>query len=126
MAESGSGPLAKAMHLSDEDEQSLRNARAALRSASGHMDKITFEDRTPQGSDLEGRTAADANAPSKRTIARDLTKRLGWLVRDRNQRVALAIRQVGYAPGGDAVAGQRVFQVDERDSRFADEHESCR
>jgi hypothetical protein len=64
----------KAMHLSDADEQHLRNLRDTVRAANAHLDKIAFDDRAPQGSDLESRTASDATMPAKAAIDANLLK----------------------------------------------------
>jgi hypothetical protein len=52
------------------------------------MSKISFENRQPQG-DLQDRDASEAASPAKRAIARDLTKRLGTLIRGHDTQVAL-------------------------------------
>jgi hypothetical protein len=55
----------KAMHLSDADEQHLRNLRDTVKAAAEHVDKISFEDRDPSGGELESRGPADAVMPAK-------------------------------------------------------------
>jgi hypothetical protein len=58
--------FAKAMHLSDADEQHLRNLRDTVKAAAEHVSKISFDDRAPEGSELETRNPeTDATMPSK-------------------------------------------------------------
>jgi hypothetical protein len=76
--------FSKAMHLSDDDEQHLRNLRDTVRAANSHLDKISFDDREPSGGELESRTPADATMPAKaagvdvnRLKGRDLARLVG-------------------------------------------------
>jgi hypothetical protein len=58
--------FSKSMHLSDEDEQHLRNLRDTVKAAAEHVDKISFDDRKPEGSELETRNPeTDGTMPAK-------------------------------------------------------------
>jgi hypothetical protein len=105
--------FAKAMHLSDHEEQALRNARDSLRTAHNHLDKIDFDSRLPQGSELESRNPeTDATMPAKRAIARDLTKRLGTLIRGHDTQVALsAIDKSDRRRAGTLLPGNAFFKA---------------
>jgi hypothetical protein len=88
-----------------------RAATDHLEHAMNHMSKIDFESRQPQG-DLQDRDASEAASPAKRAIARDLTKRLGTLIRGHDTQVALnAIDKSDRRQAGTLLPGNAFFKA---------------